>query len=113
MGSNIFWIIGGGRFGLRAAETLGRKGATEILVVEHNRERCRELADRGFRTVCADGIGFLADHLDRPDNQLWIVAAAPVHVAYLWLRTRLLETVRVEAVPVPEEVARRLPNAVA
>ena len=113
MGNIIYWIIGGGRFGLRAAEILAHQGAAEVVVVDHDQERCRELADRGLRVECADGIGFLTDHLTRPDNRLWIVAAAPVHVAFLWLRARLSETARVEAVPVPEEIAWRLPNAVA
>jgi threonine dehydrogenase-like Zn-dependent dehydrogenase len=111
--SHIFWIIGGGRFGLRAAETLRCRGATEIVVVDSDRDRCRELAGRGFRTECADGVGFLADHLTRPVNRLWIVAAAPVHVAFLWLHARLSETARTEVVAVPAEVVRRLPNAVA
>lgn len=113
MGNTTFWIIGGGRFGLRAALTLRRQGAADIVVVEKNPGRCRELADRGLRTVCADGIDYLAEHLRQPDRRLWIVAAAPVHVAFLWLRARLSETARVEAVPVPEDFARRLPNAVA
>lgn len=113
MGNNTFWIIGGGRFGLRAAETLRRQGAAEIVAVDPNRQRCRELADRGFRTECADGIGFLTANLTRPARHLWIVAAAPIHVAFLWLRARLSEAARVETVPVPEEVARRLPNTVA
>jgi NAD(P)-dependent dehydrogenase (short-subunit alcohol dehydrogenase family) len=113
MGKNTYWIIGGGRFGLRAAEILGHHGAAEIVVIDHDRERCRELADRGLRTECTDGIRFLTDHLTRPDKHLWVVAAAPVHVACLWLRARLSETARLEAVPVPAEVARRLPNAAA
>jgi len=113
MGNTIYWIIGGGRFGLRAAEALGRRGDAEIVVVDHNRERCRELADRGIRAECTDGIRFLTDHLTGPDQHLWVVAAAPVHVAFLWLLARLSETARVEPVPVPAEVARRLPNAVA
>jgi NAD(P)-dependent dehydrogenase (short-subunit alcohol dehydrogenase family) len=113
MRNHSFWVIGGGRFGLRAAEILGRRGATEIVVVDHNRERCRELADRGLHAECADGIRFLTEHLTRPEKHLWIVAAAPVHVAFLWLRARLSETGRVEVVPVPAEVARRLPNAMA
>ncbi|MGE5257728.1 MAG: NAD-binding protein [Hyphomicrobiales bacterium] len=108
--SNVFWIIGGGRFGLRAAETLRRRGAAEIVVVDPDRDRCRKLADRGFRTECADGASFLADHLTHPVSRLWIVAAAPVHVAFLWLRSRLSETAQTEVVAVPEEVVRRLPN---
>jgi hypothetical protein len=111
MPKQSYWIIGGGRFGLRAAEALGRRGAAEIVVVDPNPDRCRELADRDFRTVCTDGIGFLGDHLVRPVKNLWIVAAAPVHVAFLWLRARLSETGRVEDAPVPEEIARLLPNA--
>jgi hypothetical protein len=108
-----FWIIGGGRFGLQAAEVLRRRHASaDIVIVEKSRKRCRGLADRGFRTVCREGVGFLKLQLKTADAVRWIVPAAPVHVAFEWLRAALCENGRAEVFPVPDEIAGRLPNVV-
>jgi hypothetical protein len=107
-----FWIIGGGRFGLRAAETIGGAGpGADILIVEKDIRRCRELENRGFRVVEADGIDFLKSRLLSPPQSQWIVAAAPIHVAYEWVRASLSGRTRIESVAMPAEVAGLLPNA--
>lgn len=114
LGKKTYWIIGGGAFGLRAAETLRRcEGPADIVIVERRPERCRLLSrKKGFRVTCEDGADFLARRLAGPAPNLWIVAAAPIHVALEWMRARLSPTARVELLPVPEAVARQLPNAV-
>jgi hypothetical protein len=110
-----FWIIGGGRFGRQAAEVLRhRHGSADILVVEIIPQRCRELADQGFRTLCGEGVAFLRRRL-KPlplDSGRWIVPSAPVHVAFEWLRAELSENAGVEVFPVPDEISNRLPNVV-
>lgn len=107
-----FWIIGGGKFGLRAAETIGRAGrAADILVVEKDPERCRTLESGGYHVVEADGIDFLNSRLASPLQKQWIVAAAPIHVAYEWLRARLAGSVRVEAEALAADLAGLFPNA--
>lgn len=106
------WIIGGGRFGRRAAETLRRTPAgADILIVEKKPLRCRKIDSMGLRTLCADGIDFLAARLQSPAQRVWIVAAAPVHVAYEWVRARASASLRIAPLPMPAEVARLLPNA--
>lgn len=108
-----FWIIGGGRFGLRAAETIGAAGpAADILIVEKDPRRCREIERLGFRVFEADGIDFLKRRLTRPAQRQWIVAAAPIHVAYEWVRASLAGRTRIEPVAMPAEVSGLLPNAV-
>ena len=107
-----YWIIGGGTFGLRAAETLRRsEGSAHITMVERRPERCRRIERKGFSVACEDGAAFLAQHLNGPARNVWIVAAAPVHVAFQWMRARISPMARVQAVPVPEAIARLLPNA--
>jgi hypothetical protein len=101
------WIIGGGVFGLRAAEALRH---AEILIVEKERQRCRELESAGFRTLRADGIGFLAERLESPSQKVWIVASVPVHLAYEWAQARTSEHLRIEALPMPAEIVGRLRN---
>jgi hypothetical protein len=108
-----FWIIGGGRFGRQAAEVLRRRHASaDILVIEKLPQRCRELADQGFRTVCSEGVGYLRRHLKASDRGRWIVPSAPVHVAFEWLRAMFSESDGVEVLPVPDEISSRLPNVV-
>jgi hypothetical protein len=106
------WIIGGGRFGLRAAETIRDVAPrADLLVVEKDLLRCRRLQARGFQTLAADGSDFLARHLKSPLQKQWIVAAIPLHLAYEWVRARLAEKVRIEPYPVPAEFVCMLPNA--
>jgi hypothetical protein len=108
-----FWIIGGGRFGRQAAEVLRRRHASaDILIVEKSPQRCRELTDQGFRTVCREGVGFLRSHLKPSNLGRWIVPSAPVHVAFEWLRATLSENDRIEVFPVPDAITSRLPNVV-
>ena len=111
-GGKTYWIIGGGTFGLRAAETLRRSEASaHITIVERRPERCRRLERKGFSVACEDGAAFLAQHLNGSARNVWIVAAAPVHVAFQWMRARLSPMARVQALAVPEAIARLLPNA--
>ncbi len=106
------WIIGGGKFGLRAAETIGSAGAAaDILIVDKDPRRCRKIEDRGFHVAEADGIEFLKSRLESPRQRQWIVAAAPIHVAYEWMRACLPGSTRVEPQALPAELAGLLPNA--
>ncbi len=108
-----YWIIGGGRFGLRAAQILSRRHpAAAIRVVDPSRRRCERLSAAGYDAVCRDGIRFLADGLAEPARGIWVVAAAPVHVAFEWLRARLAGSVRLATTPVPAAVRDLLPNPV-
>ena len=106
------WIIGGGKFGLRAAEIIGSTGAAaDILIVEKDPRRCRKIEDRGFHAVEADGIDFLKGYLVSPLQRQWIVAAAPIHVAYEWMRACLPGSTRVEPQALPSELSGQLPDA--
>jgi hypothetical protein len=109
MGKEV-WIIGGGTFGLRAAESMNRSGQNDLLVIEKSPSKCRELPARGIPCVCDDGVRFLVEHLTRPKRNLWVVAAAPLHVAFEWAAARLAPTATVVRLPVPESITARLPN---
>jgi hypothetical protein len=106
-----FWIIGGGHFGCRAARKLRQAHpAAEILIIEKNPAVCKGLERRGTSVICADGIAYLDTHLESPDPPDWVVPAAPVHVAFEFVRRRLAGEGRLQKVPVPESLIRRLPN---
>jgi hypothetical protein len=105
-------ILGAGKFGLKAAQAANRKWpGGDILVVDQDIQACREVEKKQFKTVCEPGILYLArkmEELHRPD---WVVPCIPVHVAYEWMKQRLLALgYRVATLPVPDKVARMLPN---
>ncbi|MGD8614004.1 MAG: NAD-binding protein, partial [Desulfobacterales bacterium] len=78
-----FWIIGGGKFGLRAARTLRKiDAARRITIVEKRKSVCGQLDGLGFDAVCTDGIQYLERHLSANHLPAWVVPAIPLHVAF-------------------------------
>jgi len=108
-----FWIIGGGKFGLRAARVLGKKhSAANLTIVEKKETVCRQLDRLGFEAVCMDGIQYIELNLtDGPDPD-WIVPAIPLHVAYEWIRSKLAKTHKVQKIPVPKDLVTTLPHPI-
>jgi hypothetical protein len=105
------WIIGAGKFGLRAARVLRRKNSSaDIIMIDRNDNACRQAAGLSFKTVCTDGIAFLAENLVGRAHPDWIVPSIPVHVAFAWLQMKLSEKYCVAQLAVPEDLARSLPN---
>jgi len=107
------WIIGGGRFGQTAASRLKRKYPNaHLVVVEQNFEKCAKIKQASFEVVCMDGIAFLSSCLSDTSSPDWIIPAAPVHVAYLWIREQLSSEFHVMAETVPDEILSVLPNPI-
>jgi hypothetical protein len=108
-----FWIIGGGKFGLRAAQALRKIDSTHhITIVEKQKAVCRQLDRLGFETVCTDGVKYLERNLTRIHYPDWIVPAIPLHVAYEWIRAKMSATFNIEAVAVPNDTASAFPNPI-
>jgi len=106
-------ILGGGRFGLKAAENLSKKiPETDITVVEVDQTTCREIAHLPLTLVCMDGISYLDSLLKSPVFPDWIIPAMPVHVAWEWILRGLPSSLHAEPIPVPESLAEILPNAI-
>ncbi|NNK85929.1 MAG: hypothetical protein HKO91_10320, partial [Desulfobacterales bacterium] len=75
------WILGAGRFGLKAAKNYSQKNENaELTIVEENRKICHQVEKLGFKTVCMDGIEYLLQNLKNMGNPDWIIPAIPVHV---------------------------------
>ncbi len=107
------WIIGAGRFGLKAAKALSRHyPGADITVVDKSEKACREMEKLSFKSVCQDGIEYIAKHLKGPDYPDWIIPVIPVHVAYEWIRIKLSKTYRLETMAVPDKLAMTLPNTI-
>ena len=108
-----FWIIGGGKFGLRAAKALSKKHPlTNLTIVEKEKAVCKQLGRLGFETVCRDGIQYLERNLTSASHPDWIVPAIPLHTAYEWIRTKLSKTHNVQKIPVPQDLVTELPNPI-
>ena len=105
------WILGAGRFGLKAAKDLSRKNKkAEITVIEKKCELCRKIERYNVKTVCMDGIEYLGQHLKNMEYPDWIIPAIPVHVAYEWVRLKIKDSYILKNIPVPEELIMSLPN---
>lgn len=108
---NAVWIIGAGRFGRRAALELFRKSPdADVLVVDHNPAKLEILQKHGIKTVCTDGVAFLAESLVEPGFPDWIIPAVPLHVAYAWVRERMSSRLTVTTIEIPESLVKLLPN---
>ena len=106
-----FWIIGGGKFGIKSAEAAIKKyPGADITVIDKNSEVCRRVLNLSFNSVCMEGIKYLTDNLKRNDVPDWIIPVIPVHVAYEWIRIQLSGKYSVVPVDIPEELAATLPN---
>jgi hypothetical protein len=107
------WVIGGGKFGLKAAGKVRKKNPDcGITVVEKDEDICRRLNGEPFRVVCSDGVDYLFDNLQESGGPDWIVPAIPKHVAFEWIRKKLTENFRLEVLPVPGQLVATLPNPI-
>ena len=81
----VFWIIGGGKFGSRAAHCLSRKDPNaRILLIDSDPDTLQGWKRR-VDTVQADGITFLERRLDDGNDMMlpdWIVHAFQVRKGY-------------------------------
>ncbi|MDD2317789.1 MAG: NAD-binding protein [Desulfobacterales bacterium] len=105
-----FWILGAGRFGKKAVRDLtGRYPGCRILVVDQDRASLEGLKDHSIQVAEADAVSWLADNL-RPDRPDWIVPMVPVHVAYEWLKIKVLKSHELIPVAVPSNVFQKVPH---
>jgi hypothetical protein len=108
-----FWIIGGGKFGLRAAKALSKqKSVNNLTIVEQEITVCRQLDRLGLEAVCMDGIQYLERNLIDTHDPDWIIPAIPVHVAYEWIKTKLSANYEMERITVPNDLIAALPNPI-
>ena len=108
---HTIWIIGAGRFGQLAARRICKaRPQCAVTLVDPDPPQDQDLNRCQVWRVHADGIRFLFDTLDGHNDPDWIVPAAPVHVAYEWIRSRLSSRFEIEPLSVPSNMAHRLPN---
>jgi hypothetical protein len=106
-----YWIIGGGHFGLKAADTINsREPGSSLMIVEKNPSNCEILQSQGYDVICTDGIIYLDRKLVTRDQPDWIIPAIPVHVAFEWIKVRLIRKYKVQTIPISHRLDSQLPN---
>jgi hypothetical protein len=105
------WIIGSGRFGLRAARFLGKDKSRkmDVTLVDRDRQSLEKAGSLGCTTVAGDGVDFLFREMTRTRGPDWVVPAVPVHLAWEWCRLTL-GTNRLVSCPLPDGIDGCLPH---
>ncbi|MGM0393703.1 MAG: NAD-binding protein [Thermodesulfobacteriota bacterium] len=105
------WIIGSGKFGLRAARWMrGQKEPPmDVTLVDQDRLCLEKAAALGCTTVVGDGAEFLFKEMTRNRKPDWVVPAVPVHLAWEWCRLTL-GTGRLVSHLLPEAIDACLPH---
>ena len=107
------WILGSGRFGVKAACRLAKKhDPAGITLVDPSAEALDRADVPGLVKIQEEGVSFLAAHLYPGTSPDWIVPALPVHLAWEWA-VRRLGADRLERMALPRELLSGLPNAMA
>ena len=110
---NTYWIIGGGQFGLNAAQKIStQEPDASILIVDENCTVCQQIEKRGFETLCGEGIRYLTQNLINEDYPDWIIPAIPLHVAFEWIQGKLTAEYETEIIPVSDELESQLPHPI-
>lgn len=105
------WILGAGKFGQIAAEALLRKNEdADVTIIEKSEITCGQLSTVKHAIICKDAIDFLTENLKTRDEPDWIIPVIPVHVAFEWIKARLLADYRLEKLTVPDQLEMLLPN---
>ncbi len=108
-----YWIIGAGKFGVKAAERLHKKRPEASLTVVDQDASALDRLDRlPVERVCKEGASYLEVYLDTQIVPDWIIPAVPIHLAFEWVRLKLSIQGRVEACPVPQDIEKMLPNPI-
>jgi len=104
------WIIGVGRFGLRAAKSLSRShNNLKIVLVDPDKAKLEKARSLGCILEQADGIEYLNTHLKSRTLPTWIVPALPIHLAWEWCRCQL-GAVLLNPVEISSKIDKLLPN---
>jgi len=103
------WVLGVGRFGQQAVETLQRVHPSwRLMVIDADPFALQRVGGPNVWTRQAEGVDFLSRNLTVETSPAWIVPALPVHVAFYWLLTRLAGAA--DALRVPGLAVAGLPN---
>lgn len=102
------WIIGAGKFGRRAALTLGQGAKREIIIVDRDKEKIEGLNNI---TMIQDGVDCLVENLHKDTND-WVVPAVPFQLAYEWVRKKMARDFFLAPIEIDPGWHKTLPNCI-
>ena len=105
------WVLGGGKFGRRAAKLLGRTIPAPTIVMIEQQSVLDLPSD--IELVCADGVDWMVEHFT-PDSLVnKIIPAIPIHLAVEWLKQKLSsEGFVLHSVEIPEKLVHHFPHPI-
>jgi hypothetical protein len=105
------WVLGAGKFGLKAVERIKQMyPEVNLTVIDIIENPGSMVSAHGGVYIRKDGIEFLDKTLVETGGPDWIIPAIPVHVACEWIKRRLSPTRIVRTMKLPEGLAAMLPN---
>ena len=105
------WIIGAGKFGVKAVKRLATKHPeAHVTVVDRDQNALNAVERFSVTIVCHDGAAYLDQNLDGKDLPDWIIPAVPIHLAFEWLKLRMTRESPFQEIPVPVEIEAMVPN---
>ena len=103
-------ILGAGKFGQKAAQTLSADFPDGQIDLVDRKPSTQDLSGHNqVRSQKADAVHYLYGRLKNHNKPDWIVPAAPVHVAFEWIRMVLAVDRVIQKVPVPKLLQDQLP----
>jgi hypothetical protein len=108
----IVWILGGGKFGLRAAKLLRQQTPQPAIVVVDNSPVPDLLEEiEGVESIRADAVDWFTEHFVAGAAVSRIVPAIPLHAAVEWLKKKLARNnYLVKSLPLTDALLEDLPN---
>lgn len=107
------WIIGAGKFGVKAVKRLRKKHPeAHITVVDRDQNALNAVERFSVKIMCHEGAAYLDQNWDGKDLPDWIIPAVPIHLAFEWLRLRMTRESLFQEIPVPVEIEAMVPNPI-
>ncbi len=104
------WIIGVGKFGRRAYQTLAQEANhLNFVLVDPDNKNLEQHQGTNCEIACMDGVAFLRRNLKASHAPDWIIPALPVHLAAEWCLATV-KAPRFRRCKIPSTLDRQVPN---
>jgi hypothetical protein len=103
-------ILGAGHFGLIAARRLWRRyPEAEFLIVDSDQEKLARIREElNLPVRSEDAVSYITR--EPVEDDVWIIPAVPVHVAFQWILNELNKIGRAQPIPVPGAADTQAPH---
>ena len=105
------WVIGGGKFGQRAIQSLRRTQPDSTIILIDHLTVLDLQSDIDF--VCSDGIEWLVEQFVPDSVVTKIIPTIPIHLAAEWLKRKILcEGGFIRSLEIPDELLYHFPHPI-